>query len=102
MTAWFGRPADRRHAENLQMLAEGLSHASLAVAARQNRRWMHRTLNAKRTIQGGARAERAGRSRALPDYSATARTLTWKLIEGQRERVEQNARHGVQSADQNR
>ena len=102
ITAWFGRPADGRHAENLQMLAEGLSHASLAVTARQNGRWTLRTLNAKRTIQGGARAEDAGRSRALPDYSAMARTLTWTLIEGQRERAEQSARHGVQSADQNR
>lgn len=84
------------------MFAEGLRHASLAVAARQNGRFIRRTLNAKRTIQGGARAEDAGRGRALPDYSAMARTLTWMLIEGQRERAEQRARHGVQSADQNR
>lgn len=102
ITVWFGRPADGWHAENLQMLAEGLSHASLAAAARQNGRFIHRVLDAKRTIQRSARAEDAGRSRALPDYSAMARTLTWKLIEGQRERAEQSARHGVQSADQNR
>ena len=49
-----------------------------------------------------ARIDLYVRTRGLPDYSETARTLTWKLIEGNREPIEESTRQGVQSADQKR
>ena len=99
---WFGKPVEARHAERLQMLAEGASSASLAAAERQKRLKARRTVKGKQAIRENDLAQDARRRRALPGYSETARTLTWSMIEGQRERTAASARQGVQSADQNR
>ena len=94
----FGRPVDGRHGVYLQSSAEGVSSERLAAAARQNRAW--RKLSGKR-LSNGADDTRKPKSK-LPDYSETARTLTWRLSEGQRERIATSAFQGAQSADQNR
>ena len=98
---WFGRPADGRHAENLQMLAEGLNPDSLPAAAHHTRRKTRRSLTPTHAARMNGSQPEGGR-RVLPDYSETARTLTWTLIEDQRARMAASAAQGVQSADQNR
>jgi hypothetical protein len=98
---WFGRPADGRHAENLQMLAEGVNPDSLPAAAHHTRRKTRRSLTPPHAARMNGSQPEGGR-RVLPDYSETARTLTWMLIEDQRARMAASAAQGVQSADQNR
>ena len=98
----FGLVDDSRHAERLQMLAEGVSYADLASSLQRMRRRWKRPLRAQRIAdRAGANLDEAA-GRHLPSYSETGRTLTWKLIAGQRERTEASARQGVQSADQKR
>jgi hypothetical protein len=95
VSSWFGRPMDRRHQANLKLLAEGVSPGRLAAAARQNR--ARRKPSAKRLVADAEvdADDARGRTSELPDYSETARTLTWMLIST-------SALQGVQSADQNR
>ena len=101
MPLWFGKPADARHEENLSLLAEGVSYASLRATGQPRSRQARRVEKAK-DVHVGRRFRAAGRKCGLADYSETARTLTWTLIEGHRERTEASARQGVQSADQKR
>ncbi len=107
MVQWFGVVDDSRHAERLQMLAEGVRYAGLASALQRRRRRCKRP-QWKRTLGAKRRADRAGANldegarRGLPSYSETARTLMWTMIKGQRERTQASTRQGVQSADQNR
>ena len=102
MVQWFGVVDDSRHAERLQMLAEGVTYANLAGTLGRRRRRLRRSLQARQTVRKDGADPDEGAGRTLPSYSETARTLTWNLIEGHRERMAASARHGVQSADQNR
>lgn len=98
VSTWFGRPVDGRHDVNFQLIAEGVSPERLAAAARQDR--ARRKRSAKRLISDADDTRK--QTSKLSDYSETARTLTWTLIEGQRERIATSAFQGAQSADQNR
>jgi hypothetical protein len=101
MALWFGRPVDARHAQALQALAEGVNPASAAAAARQKALRERRAAKTKRAIRDSDLAQDS-RHKSLLDYSATAQTSIWKLIEGHLNRMEASADHGAQSADQNR
>ena len=97
----FGDPVNGKLAVQLQMLVDGAAPEGLhPIATRARRRGARRTA----AQQAHAEDERAdtGRKRALPDYSDTARTAIWNVISGQRDWMEESARQGVQSADQNR
>ncbi len=102
MRLWFGKPADARHAEALQLLAEGVSYANLSTMVQPQSRLARRSLKARQVADSRKLFLHGVRTRGLPDYSETARTLTWKLIEGNREPIVENTRQGVQSADQKR
>ena len=102
MRLWFGKPVDARHAEALQLLAEGGSYASLSMREQPLSRLARRSVKARQVADSGRLFLHGVRTRGLPDYSDTARTLTWNLIEGNRDPIEESARQGVQSADQKR
>jgi hypothetical protein len=82
MALWFGRAADKRHAEELQMLAESISYDGLRNSVPQQTR---RARRAKRAASEIALPPEMTRRIKLADYSDMARTLTRKIVDGQRE-----------------
>lgn len=48
MRLWFGKPVDARHAEQLQLLAEGVSYPSLSRTERPHGRLKRRSMQANR------------------------------------------------------
>jgi hypothetical protein len=97
---WFGEPVNANHALYLQMLVEGAAQEGMHPIANRARRRGRRMATEKAIVDDDQID--TGRKRPLPDYSETARTAIWNIISGQRDLMEESARQGVQSADQNR
>jgi hypothetical protein len=99
---WFGQPVRAAHADPLRMMAMGATFSRVAKAAAQR---PGQAPAGPRPGAGDPAPRLSGRQRAVAlagVYSAMPRTLTVSTSSGQRRRTAASARHGVQSADQNR